>query len=113
MNFTLAVQRNMKNDKGEYESDFINCVAWNGSADYISRYLTKGSLIGVEGRITTRHYDAPDGRKYVTEVNVESVSSLEKKSDDVVKGKVNGGTFDIPVEPNNELIIEDKDLPFY
>lgn len=52
--FTLAVNRR-KQANQEQEADFINCVAWRGSAEFISQYGKKGSLVGVEGRIETRN----------------------------------------------------------
>ena len=77
--FTLAVNRKVK-QQGQPDADFINCQAWNGTADNMARYLHKGSLIGVEGRIQTRSYDDRDGKKvYVTEVVADSVQFLEPK----------------------------------
>jgi len=73
--FTLAVNRQFsKND----ETDFINCVAWRQSADFIGQYGKKGNTVGIEGRITTRNYDDPNtGKKvYVTEVTCDSVQLI-------------------------------------
>lgn len=78
--FTLACNRNKSND-GQPEADFINCVAWNGTADAIAKYLHKGSLIGIEGRLQSRSYDDKNGNKvYITEVLVENVQFLESKN---------------------------------
>lgn len=67
--FTLAVNRPFQNQNGERDADFINIVMWRKQAETAKKYLTKGSLIAVEGRIQTRNYDGQDGRKvYVTEV---------------------------------------------
>lgn len=78
VSFTLAVDRNFKKE-GQTEADFINCVAWNRQAEAMAQYLHRGSLIGVEGRIQTRHYDDDHGtKKYVTEVVVDNFTFLEK-----------------------------------
>ncbi|MEG0157531.1 MAG: single-stranded DNA-binding protein, partial [Anaerovoracaceae bacterium] len=78
--FTIAVQRRFKNKNGEYDADFINCVAWGSTAEYISNHIDKGRLIGVEGRLQIRTYENKDGKKvWVTEVIADSVESLEKK----------------------------------
>lgn len=78
--FTLAVNR--KFGKEEQNADFILCVAWNHSADFLARYMGKGSLIGIEGRIETRNYEDKQGNRiYVTEVVCDSVQGLESKSE--------------------------------
>ena len=78
--YTLAVDRRFKRN-GEQDADFINCVAWNKTADLMTQYLHKGSLIGLEGRIQTRSYDNQQGQRvYVTEVVAESVQFLEPKN---------------------------------
>lgn len=78
--YTLAVNRNRKAD-GQPEADFISCVSWNKTAELMNQYLSKGALIGIEGRIQTRNYDDNSGRKvYVTEVITDSVQFLESKS---------------------------------
>lgn len=77
--YTLAVNRNRKAD-GQPEADFISCVSWNKTAELMNQYLSKGALIGIEGRIQTRNYDDNSGRKvYVTEVITDSVQFLESK----------------------------------
>lgn len=79
--FTVAVNRAFTNQSGEREADFINCVAWKKTAETIASYTKKGMLIGVEGRIQTRHYDNNDGQRvYVTEIVVEKFTFLESKN---------------------------------
>ncbi len=78
--FTLACTRRFKQE-GQPDADFINTVIWNKTADSISQYTHKGSLVGVEGRIQTRSFDDKDGKRvYVTEVVADSVQFLESKS---------------------------------
>ncbi|MDU6765779.1 MAG: single-stranded DNA-binding protein [Gemella haemolysans] len=78
--FNLAVNRNFKNEQGEQTADFINCVAFGKQAENMTRFLTQGSLIAVEGRISTRNFQGNDGKTvYVTEVVVGNVTFLESK----------------------------------
>ena len=79
--FTLAVNRNRKNENGEREADFINCVIWRQQAENLANWVKKGALIGVTGRIQTRSYDNQQGQRvYVTEVVAESFQLLESRS---------------------------------
>lgn len=80
--FRLAVQRRYANAQGVREADFINIVAWRGTADFCTRYFRKGMRVGIEGSIQTRSYQAQDGSKrYVTEVLAENVEFCEDKKD--------------------------------
>lgn len=80
--FNLAVNRNFKNENGEIQADFISCVAWRERAEMMCKYLKKGSLIGVEGRIQTGSYEDKDGNKrYMTDVIVEQITFLESKKE--------------------------------
>lgn len=76
--FNLAVNRRFK-QQGQPDADFISCVAWGNVADLLAKYTSKGSLIGVEGRIQTRSYESSGRTVYVTEVVVENVTFLESK----------------------------------
>lgn len=79
--FSVAVDRPFKNQQGERETDFINCVIWRKSAENFANFTRKGSLVGVEGRIQTRNYENQQGQKvYVTEIIVENFSLLESKN---------------------------------
>lgn len=78
--FTIAVNRAFASQSGEREADFINCIAFNKQAENLQRYIKKGGLVGVEGRIQTRNYTAQDGTKrYVTEVVCDNIHFLEPK----------------------------------
>ena len=78
--FSLAVNRPFQSQNGVREADFINIVMWRKQAETAKKYLTKGSLIAVEGRIQTRNYDGADGKKvYVTEVVADNFEFLESK----------------------------------
>ncbi|WP_455683940.1 single-stranded DNA-binding protein [Thomasclavelia sp.] len=79
--FTLAVNRNFTSRDGQQQADFINCVVWRKPAENVERYCSKGSLVGVEGRIQTRSYDNAQGQKvYVVEVICDSVQFLETRA---------------------------------
>ena len=78
--FTLAVNRNYTSRDGQQQADFINCVVWRKPAENVERYCSKGSLVGVEGRIQTRSYDNQQGQKvYVVEVICNSVQFLDTR----------------------------------
>lgn len=77
--FSLAVERKFVQN-GEKVTDFINCQLWGKSAETLEKYVKKGMMIGVEGRIQTRKYTNQQGQTvYVTEVIADSFSFLEKK----------------------------------
>ncbi|MGI6329544.1 MAG: single-stranded DNA-binding protein [Bacilli bacterium] len=81
VNFTIAINRLFTNQSGEREADFINVVAWRRQAENIKKYLNKGSLLAVDGRIQTRNYENKEGvRVYVTEVVADNVQFLESKA---------------------------------
>lgn len=103
--FTLAINRDYKNAEGNYDADFIPCVAFEQRAGLISKYVHKGDKLGVFGSIRTRTFDKNDGSKgYVTEVIVEGFEFLEPKKD----------KLDVAV-PNEAVEFEevtDDDIPF-
>lgn len=100
--FTLAIDRRKSAD-GNQQADFIQCVAWEKTAEVISQYTGKGRKIAVEGRIQTRSYDAQDGNKrYVTEVVVQSMEFCDSKGGQQLSdAKEFGGTT-----------VPDDDIPF-
>ncbi|QVK18226.1 single-stranded DNA-binding protein [Mycoplasmatota bacterium] len=76
--FSLAVNRNYTSSNGERETDFFNCVCYRKLAEIVGRYVKKGQLISVDGRIQNRSYNAQDGTKrYITEIICENVVFLE------------------------------------
>ena len=81
--FTLAVNRNFTSRDGQQQADFINCVVWRKPAENVERYCSKGSTVGVEGRIQTRSYDNSQGQKVnVVEVICDSVQFLNTRQED-------------------------------
>ena len=80
--FTVACDRRLSQEQknnNEQSADFISCVAWRGSADFLGKYARKGDTVGVEGRIQTRNYDRDGQRVYVVEVLANSVNLLHSK----------------------------------
>lgn len=79
--FTLAVNRNFKNQNGEREADFINVVIWRQQAENLANWAKKGALVGITGRIQTRNYENQQGQRvYVTEVVAENFQLLESRT---------------------------------
>ncbi|WP_423253055.1 single-stranded DNA-binding protein [Melissococcus plutonius] len=79
--FTLAVNRNFKNQNGDREADFVNCVIWRKPAETLANYACKGTLLGVVGRIQSRSYENQQGQRvYVTEVVCDNFQLLESKN---------------------------------
>ena len=77
--FTIAVDRRIKTENGQ-QADFITCVAWRKTAEFICRYFQKGRMIAVEGQLQSRSWDTQDGkRQYATEVIVDNVSFTGEK----------------------------------
>lgn len=115
--FTLAVNRNFKNQNGEREADFINCVIWRQQAENLANWAKKGALIGITGRIQTRSYENQQGQRvYVTEVAAESFQLLESSKD-----RESGYKQKVDNQPDfsrnnnlsgNPMDISDDDLPF-
>lgn len=79
---TLAVSRSYKNTNGEYDTDFINCILWNGIAENTCEYCKKGDIVGIKGRLQSSSYEKDGVTKYVTEVIVEKVTFLSSKKAD-------------------------------
>ena len=80
-NFSLAVNRAFKGQDGQRQVDFIGCSAFGKQAENMAQFLNKGSLIGVEGRISTRNYQGKDGKTvYITEVIADKVNFLDTKN---------------------------------
>ena len=79
--FTLAMNRNFSSQNGERQADFIPCVVWNKAAQNTAKYCSKGSLVGVDGRLQSRSYQNQDGRRVsVIEVICDSVQFLETRA---------------------------------
>ena len=113
--FSLAVDRRFKKD-GEQTTDFINCVAFGKTGEFIEKYGRKGTKFDVEGRIQTGSYTNKDGQKvYTTDVVVEQVEFAESKAS--ADGNVTGNTYNSDSSTDTGFMnipdgVEDEGLPF-
>lgn len=105
-NFSVAVDNGYGENK---KTDFINCVAWKGTAEFISKYFAKGQMIALTGRISTRTWEDNGATRYATEVYVREVDFCGGKAD----GQSNTNTFDaVPLPEGFAPMGNDDDLPF-
>lgn len=103
LSFSLAVDRDYKGQNEERKTDFINCVAWRKTAEFISKYFRKGNLATIEGSIETRSWENEEGKKnYATEVKVNNIYFGESKKEASETG------YDAPPVPMGD----DDSLPF-
>ena len=122
---TIAVKNNYKNANGDYDSQFINFVAWKQTAEFLNNYASKGSKILIEGNIRNRSYEKQDGTKaYITEVIVEKVELNSSNNNRQVEAKPvpEERTKDLrddifkefgeQIEMENKYGIDENDLPF-
>lgn len=110
--FSLAVGRNFKNGSGEYDTDFINCVAWRNQAEFLCKYFDKGQLVTVVGSLTSRRYEDANGNKRTAfEVVCDEVMFAESKGE-----KQQAPSFTPPTTAGgNDVAFEefdDDELPF-
>lgn len=117
--FTLAVNRRFANQSGEREADFINCVAWNKSAEFVANYFKKGQQMALEGRLMVSSYDGNDGqRHWKTEVVAEQIefvgSNGNGSNSNNASGNSGGSGDNAPSQLGwgQEVVFDDNDLPF-
>jgi len=120
--FTLAVDRRFKNKDGQKEADFVPIVVWGKQAEFAGQYLSKGSQIGVSGRLQVRSYDAQDGqRRYVTEVVADEINFLSSSRKDSNAGfqqasaprvDNNNNMSVMGLDEDFHLMADDDDIPF-
>lgn len=112
LSFTVAIPRSYVRQGEERQSDFINCVAYRSTADFISRYFAKGNLIAVCGNIQTRTWDDQEGKRHwVTEVIVNEANFVEGKKDSAMPGDSQSSPKqDLPMDFGPDAT--DDDLPF-
>jgi single-strand DNA-binding protein len=112
--FTLAVDRKFSKEK---EADFINCVAWQKTAEFVSQWFKKGQQMALEGRLQVRSYDGNDGqRRWVTEVIAEQIEFVGSKNDNTGSGRQdyqnNNASAGSSLGLGEEIVFDDNDLPF-
>lgn len=115
-NFTLAIKRDIANQKGDYETDFFNFVAWGKAAENMANQLTKGDVIAVESKAQQRSYDGQDGKKvYVTEFVVNGFPKylrVKKWENGSGNTKTDNSQSADPFAGTTPYEISDDDLPF-
>ena len=114
--FSVAVNRRFKNAEGNYDADFINCVAFGKSAEFVEKYFKKGMAIGLTGRIQTGSYTNKDGQKvYTTDVVVEETEFVESKGASNADNSNNSRPAPSATNNNDFMSIPDgvdEELPF-
>ena len=114
--FSVAVNRRFKNAEGNYDADFINCVAFGKSAEFVEKYFKKGMAIGLTGRIQTGSYTNKDGQKvYTTDVVVEETEFVESKGASSADNSNNSRPAPNVANNNDFMSIPDgvdEELPF-
>lgn len=116
--FTIAVERAFAKAGEQRQADFIDCVAWRQTAEFITRYFQKGSMIAVTGNIQTRNYEDKNGNKRkAVEVVVDNASFCGSKAESGTTGGYTAPAAPAPSfasasESDFEEITEDDDLPF-
>lgn len=110
--FRLAVQRRFKNAEGNYDADFISCVAWRSNADFISKYFSKGDPIELGGSLQARTYEKDGQKVYITEVVLDEAGFVLAKKE----GNNSKGTETVAYTPPDDFGFmpapADEDLPF-
>ena len=109
VSFTLAVDRDYSGkDGGEKETDFIDCVAWRSTADFVSKYFSKGRMAVASGRLQIRKWKNKDGEnRYATEVVADNVYFADSK-----KEEPSGNSYTAPAQNFEMLDDDDAQLPF-
>ena len=112
--FTLAVDRDFKNADGTKETDFIDVVAWRGTAEFTAKYFTKGRMAVVEGRLQMREWQDKDGNKRRNaEVIADNVYFGDSRSDNASGGHQSAkAPVNVDAEDFAEVEDDDSDLPF-
>ena len=119
--FTVACDRMKKKDEQESQADFIRCIAWRQSAEYMERYAKRGMIVGVDGRIQTGSYEKNGTTVYTTDVVCDNVRILSEKKQTSeartvateshsMKDYANEVSQDFGTQ--NDPYITDEDLPF-
>ena len=112
--FTLAVQRNIKSGD-DYPTDYIDCVAWRNTAEFICKYFSKGQMMTVNGTLQTRSYEKDGVKRKATQVVVENANFCESKRDSQTTHKDgNQGKQPMAAPPMEEFddIFDNDTLPF-
>lgn len=106
--FRIAVDRDFKDKSGERQADFVNVIAWRATAEFVSKFFSKGRMAIVEGKLQSRNYEDKDGNKrYALEVIADNVYFVDSKKDQAAEKEPE---FQPP--QFTEYQDDDGDLPF-
>lgn len=108
LQFNIAVQRDYKNKDGIYDADFINCQAFNKTAEMISKYFKKGSRIGVQGKLQNNNYEKDGVMIYRDLVNVLTVEFLDNKN----SSNDSDNSKEEEYQSTSNKLVSEEDLPF-
>ena len=114
VNFSIAVNRNYTDANGERKADFINCVVWRRQAENMERFVKKGMLLGIEGRLQQNQYETDQGTRTTYEVLCDSVQFLESKNASSSSSYDSEPTQDKSDEyyEASKTLAAEEDLPF-
>ena len=79
---SLAIPRSFKNSEGSYDTDFIDCIAFDTVAENTSEYCSKGDIVGVKGRVQSRIVEKDDKKEYCTDIICEKITLLSSRKQD-------------------------------
>ena len=107
--FSIACDDDFKDENGNVDADFIDIVAWRGTAEMVARYCDKGRLVGVKGRLKTRTWQDKDGNnRKATEIRADKVYFLGESK----RNAEDGNTTDFTPTGFEEMVGDDGELPF-
>lgn len=112
---SLAMTNNFKNKEGNYDSEFVDYIAYRSTADYLNKYAKKGSLISIEGRISTTSSEKEGKKRYFTKIVLENASVLDKKQENKeedIEEPIPQNTKSEYDNENSSVQVNDEDLPF-
>ena len=106
VSFSIGVSRKYSGADGSRETDFINVVAWKGTAEFIAKYFRKGNGISIVGSLQVRSYESNGQKRYVTEVVAEEAGFIDRK-----ESTGEAADFNV-ISQKHEEISNDSELPF-
>ena len=107
--YTLAVQRDFKNNDGEYDADFIRCKAFGKRGEFVEKYLHKGMKILVAGRLQSGSYEKDGQKQYTLDLIVDRHEFCESRKEGQIQPQNNNASNDVP---EGFMSITDEDIPF-
>ena len=109
---TIAITNNFKNKDGNYDSEFINYVAYRNTAEYLNKYSGKGALIEIEGRLHNGSYEKDGEKKYFTEIVVENASSYKTQTEKETEKQEIPQNIKSNYDEDSDVQLNDLELPF-